>query len=56
MDNKHDKMSIPLMDTPNKTIVIDKITYWTLQIPEIGKFTNPEKIYNYGGESDEIIR
>ena len=26
MDNKYDKMSIPLMDTP-KTIVIDKITY-----------------------------
>lgn len=56
MDNKYDKMSIPLMGTPNKTIVIDKITYWTLQIPEIGKFINPEKIYNYGGESDEIIR
>lgn len=57
MDNKHDKMSIPLMDTPKKTIVIDKITYLTLQIPEIGKFINPENIYNYGGgESDEIIR
>ena len=54
MDNKYDKMSIPLMDTP-KTIVIDKITYLALQIPEIGKFINPEKTYNYGGESDEII-
>ena len=56
MDNKYDKMSIPLMDTPKQTIVIDKITYFTLQIPEIGKFINPEKIYYYGGESDEIIR
>ena len=56
MNNKYDKISIPLMGTPKKTIVIDKITYLTLQIPEIGKFINPEKIYNYGGESDEIIR
>ena len=40
-------MSIPLMDTP-KTIIIDKITYLTLQ--------TPEKIYNYGGESDETVR
>lgn len=55
MDNKYNKMSIPLMDTP-ETIVIDKITYFTLHIPEIGKFTNPEKIYHYGGESDETIR
>lgn len=55
MDNNYDKMSIPLMGTPKKTIVIDKITYLTLQTPAIGKFTNPEKIYNHGGESDEII-
>ena len=56
MDNKYDKMSIPLMGTPKKTMVIDKVTYLKLHIPEIGKLINPEKIYNYGGESDEIIR
>ena len=56
MDNKYNKMSIPLMDTPKKAIVIDKITYLKLHIPEIGKIINPEKTYNYGGESDEIIR